>query len=432
MITRRTKMQLLVFVLITLLGVTYVGGKYARLDRLFYDSSYTVTGHFAEAGGIYAGAEVSWRGVTVGQVDELVATRDGVDVRMSIDNGHDRIPADTLAVVANRSALGEQFVDLQPRTADGPWLKDGSQIAVGDTRTPLATAKLLADVSRTVSSVPQDTLRTVVNELGIAFKDTGDDLGQIIDTSNAFINTANANFDMTTALIRDARIVLDGQLAKANAIRSFSRDLALFSGVLAGNDAQLRTLIERGGATATVLRQFLEQHGVEISSLLNNLVTVGRIVSYHLPSIETILVAYPYAVEGGYTVAFKGEGGHYVAAFGLVFTQNPSVCHKGYESADHRPPTDTGNRPMPMNVHCAEGLPKNARGAQWAPARRAPVGESAPIATYDQATGDLTWNDQQAAVGGAPDSAGYAPYVAPPATLGNDSWKWLYLQPLGR
>ena len=48
MITRRTKIQLLIFVLITLLGVSYVGARYARLDRLVVDDTYTVVAHFPD------------------------------------------------------------------------------------------------------------------------------------------------------------------------------------------------------------------------------------------------------------------------------------------------------------------------------------------------------------------------------------------------
>ena len=36
--------------------------------------------------------------------------------------------------------VGEQYVDLQPQTDDGPFLHDGSQIALQDTRTPLLVA----------------------------------------------------------------------------------------------------------------------------------------------------------------------------------------------------------------------------------------------------------------------------------------------------
>jgi len=151
MILRRTKIQLLVFALITLLGVSFVGAKYAQLDRLVRPTTYTVVAHFRDSGGMYAGGMVAYRGVRVGEVGRLVLTRDGVDAYLDIDKGwDDKIPADTLAVVDNRSAVGEQYVDLQPRSECGPYLRDGSQIAPADTRIPLPTQKLLGDLSTTV------------------------------------------------------------------------------------------------------------------------------------------------------------------------------------------------------------------------------------------------------------------------------------------
>jgi len=50
MILRRTKIQLLVFALITLLGVSFVGAKYAQLDRLVRPTTYTVVAHFRDSG----------------------------------------------------------------------------------------------------------------------------------------------------------------------------------------------------------------------------------------------------------------------------------------------------------------------------------------------------------------------------------------------
>jgi phospholipid/cholesterol/gamma-HCH transport system substrate-binding protein len=428
MITQRTKIQLVLFAFITLLGCAFVGARYAQLDRFFYDSDYDVTAHFAQSGGIYDGAEVSYRGVQVGEVTELKATRGGVDVVMSIESGHDDIPADTLAVVANRSALGEQFVDLQPRSDGKPYLREGGQVVEADTRTPIATATLLADVSRTVSDVDQEALGTVVSEMGLAFKDTGDELGTLIDTQDRFLQTATENFDVTTALIRDGRTVLDGQLASASSIRSFSRDLALFSSTVRGSDKDIRVLIERGAVTASVLKEFLHDHGVDLSELINNLVTTGEVVNRHLRGLETMLVAYPYVVQGGFTVTAKDPvTGLYDAHFGLVFTPNPSVCHNGYQSTDRRAPSDGSNRDMVMDAHCAEPPSQSdARGAQNAPRDRpAPSVDDAPVvATYDPATGKVTWTDEVPAAERRTD-------VAAPASLGQDTWKWLYLQPLG-
>ena len=215
MITRRTKVQLLVFVLITLVGCSFVGARYAKLDRLFYDSAYTVTAHFAASGGIFAGAEVTYRGVQIGKVDRLVLTEEGVDVELAIDNEHDAIPAATLAVVGNKSAVGEQYVELQPKSNDEPYLADGSEIAMADTRTPIQVEQLLSNLATTVGSVDRKALQTTVTELGSAFAGTGEELQQIIDTGNDFINAANDNFDTTTALIRDSNTVLTGQIARA-------------------------------------------------------------------------------------------------------------------------------------------------------------------------------------------------------------------------
>jgi len=426
MIGRRTKVQLAIFALLTMLGVTFVGARYAQLDRLVYDTSYTVVAHFHDSGGMYAGGLVSYRGVRVGQVHKLVLTHDGVDAYLDIDRGWDgRIPADTLAVVGNRSAVGEQYVDLQPRTGQGPYLHDGSQIAMADTRTPLPTQKLLADVSTTVESVNKKSLSTTVRELGTAFAGTGPDLQRIIDTGTAFIDEANRNFDVTTALIRNSNTVLHGQIASADAIRSFARDLKLFSGALVGHDRDLRRVIDNGSVTATQLRTFLDDNKVHLAGLLNNLVTTGDIVVQHLPGLRQVLVLYPYVVEGGFTVVSKSpETGLYDAHFGLVLTNDPPVCHNGYQGTDTRPPQDGSNRPMNVDAHCAEPASQSdARGTQHAPSNRPAATYRAPVAAYDPTTRHLTWGPQVPSRLSAPGSPA-------PTTLGEETWKWLFLQPL--
>jgi phospholipid/cholesterol/gamma-HCH transport system substrate-binding protein len=422
MITRRTRIQLLIFVVITLLGVSYVGARYAQLDRLVLDKSYTVVAHFPDSGGIFAGGEVTYRGVKVGRVSKLELTDAGVDVHLEVENSYDDIPTDSLAVVGNRSAVGEQYVELQPKVDTAPYLRNDSEIPNEDTRTPIPTQKLLADISNTVSSVDQDALATTVDEMGQAFAGTGEDLQRIIDTGDSFINEANDNFDVTTALIRDSNTVLHGQIDSTSAIKTFARELSLFSGSLAGSDKDLRAVIDNGSATANELRTFLEDNQVELGELINNLVTTGDVVVKHLDGVEQILVIYPYVVEGGFTVVAKSpDTGLYDAHFGLILTDH-TLCHHGYESTDTRPPQDGSNRPMNVNARCAEpAAQSNARGAQHAP--RTGAAYRAPVASYDPGTGKLTWGDKV-----DPDLA--AAGKAAPTTLGEDSWKWLFLQPL--
>jgi phospholipid/cholesterol/gamma-HCH transport system substrate-binding protein len=345
-------------------------------------------------------------------------------VLLDISNDYDRIPADALAVVGNRTAVGEQYVELQPQSDDGPYLGEGSEIAREDTSTPIPTQKLLADISDTTESVDKQALSTTVSELGQAFAGTGEDLQRIIDTGNSFLDEADRNFGVTTSLIRDSNTVLKGQVASESAIRTFARDLSLFSGTLAGSDADLRRVIDSGSATATQLRTFLEDNQVDLGQLINNAVTTGDVIVKHLPGIEQILVIYPWVVEGGFTVVAKSpDTGLYDAHFGLVLTDHP-VCHHGYESTDTRPPQDLADRPLNTKAGCREPIAQsNARGAQNldrpGPAYRAPV------ASYDPDTRRLHWGSR------------VDPQLAQPGTLapqafGKESWKWLFLQPLAR
>ncbi|WP_134766999.1 MlaD family protein [Nocardioides sp. 1609] len=428
MITRRTKAQLVVFVIITLVGVTYVGARYARLDKVVRDDAYAVTAHFSEAGGIFAGAEVTYRGVGVGTVDRLELTEEGVDVVLEIDDEHDDIPADAIALVGNRSAVGEQYVELQPKVdpADGvAVLEEGAEIANADTRTPIATETLLADLATTVGSVDRDALRTTVTELGDAFEDSGPDLQKIIDTGTSFIDAANENFDITTRLIEDSNTVLSTQVFSESSLRTFAKQLALFSGTLADADPDLRRVIDEGSFAANQLRGLIEDNRVELGDLLNNLVTTGNVVVQHLDGIEQVLVLYPYIVEGGVTVASKDPvTGLYDAHFGLVIT-DAVPCTAGYEGTDKRSPQDRFEDP-PMNedARCTEPASvTNARGAQNLPPRAATGYDAPTVASYDPETGAVTWTG---------DGAGPLPTtgsVAPPS-LGRESWKWLYLEPM--
>ncbi|CAM3336155.1 MlaD family protein [Nocardioides dubius] len=422
MITRRTRIQLTVFALITVLGVAFVGARYARLDRLFLDTSYTVVAHFPDSGGIFAGAGVTYRGTTIGRVGELKLTDEGVDVHLEIDNKWDEIPADTIAQVANRSAVGEQYVDLQPNVSDGPYLRDDSQIAEPNTRIPIPAAKLIADVATTAGSVDRDALRTVIEELGLAFDGTGEDLAQIIDTSNSFIETADANFDLTTSLIRDSNKVLGTQLDLAQSIKSFATNLDLFTTTLAGSDKDLRTVIDSGSEAANTLRRFIEENDIDLTSLLNNLRTTSEVVVKRLDGVEHLLAIYPYVVEAGMTVVSKDpETGLMDAHFGLILTPH-QLCHKGYEGTDQRNPANGEWRDLNTDARCTD---PNAtpRGAHAAP-NRAPASYRAPVvATLDD--DELVWAP---GVNGAKKAASTGSVST---SRGTATWEWLLLRSNG-
>jgi phospholipid/cholesterol/gamma-HCH transport system substrate-binding protein len=322
MLSRIARLQVLVFAVVSLLGVGYVGFRYVGIGQRLFGGEYVVHADFAVAGGIFPNAPVTYRGVPVGRVGSVALHGPGVRVDLVLHKDIS-VPVSLRAVVAQRSAVGEQYVDLRPDTDGGPYLRDGDVIAADRTGTPLAVETLLANLDALVRSVDIEDLTVLIDELGTAFATNGTALRQILDSSDALLQSALQNLPQTLTLIHDGRTVLETQAASADAIRRWAAGLAKLTDTLRGSDPDLRRLLVAGPPAATELIGLLRDLDPVVGTLLGNLITVNGIAARRLPGIEQILVEYPLVVAGGFTVA-PGDG---TAHFGLVVNvNNPPPC----------------------------------------------------------------------------------------------------------
>jgi phospholipid/cholesterol/gamma-HCH transport system substrate-binding protein len=410
MISRLTKIQLVIFAIVTVLGGAFVGGRYAQIDRLFVDRAFPVSAQFKDSGGIFAGAQVTYRGIPVGKVKSLQFKDSGVQVTLDIENSAPKIPSDVLAVVADKSAIGEQFVDLQPRSNHAPYLAKGSTIAQADTRIPIDTTTLLVDTNDLVKSVNTDSLRTVVNELGQAFEGTGQDLGTILDTSSEFIRAADDNIDVTRALINDSTSVLQTQIDKQGQLGTFSKNLALLSDSLVDADPDLRRLLDKGSVSARTLRQVVNENSQDLGNAVRDLVIANHPLSQNVLGLQAIFILYPYLLEGTFSVLQADDPGNpksnYSAAFGLALTPTPGTCtynQSGKEASGYYPRNSNeqsiSDREFHTDVDCKVKDNTIARQVSKSVLKRS----AASTTTSDGLNGT--------------------------APTGKDSWKWLLLGP---
>lgn len=376
MIRRTVKIQLVAFALISLLGIFYVGSNYVGFHFLSA-GPFQVKLYLPKTGGIFTNAEVTERGVTVGRVGALTVSHDAqqcgssghcVEVVLNIDHGK-KIPTDLHATVANLSAVGEQYVDLEPNTASPPYLTKGSVIPMSKTTIPLDDATLLVDLDNLVNSVDRQHLATVIDELGKGFTDVGPALQNLIDNGNALTQQAIANLPQQLQLIDDGRTVLDTQNQVAGELKAWAASLASFSDQLRVSDPAIRQVLDQGVGASHQLAGLLRDNQSVLPTLLGNLVTFNRIQAVRLPYVRATLELFPALAAAGYYVT-PGDG---TAHFGMV-NDNSSPCTTGYSSTKLRGNNDSGNTPSdwggPANLdaYChGAGITTDQRGSRNVP-----------------------------------------------------------------
>lgn len=414
MIRRVTKVQLALFAAITLVGVSILSASYVGLTERVLGFGPTVQAEFDQSGGIFVGSEVTYRGVPVGRVTALTLLPDGVRVSARLDRGT-RIPADTRVVVENRSAVGEQYLDFQPRRQGGRVLADGDVIGRADTAYPLRVDQLLLDVDHTVRSVDRDNLRTVVDELGTAFAGSGPDLGRLVDDGDLLTRSALDALPETVELLRNGRTVLDTQRDTSGQITTFARNLSRIATTLKTSDPDLRVVLDRGTVATAELDALIRDNRADLSTLAANLVTVGRVTTARVDGIDQLLITYPEVVAGGYTVV-PGDG---TAHFGVQLNTTPPPCTRGYGGTTRTDPNRTTGLP-PLNTTARCTLPRGSastvRGAQNAP-RPGSSGSSSRLLALGGSAVPFG-----ATVPGGASTAVAAPL---PPDDAPDSWSWI-------
>lgn len=439
MLTRFIKIQLAIFTVLSIVGVAAMVFGYIQLPTLLGLGRNEVTLKLPTSGGLYRFSNVTYRGVQVGKVTDLRITPTGAEATMSIATSP-KIPADLVAEVRSVSAIGEQYVDLRPRSDSGPYLQDGSVISGDDVSLPQPVGPVLDRVSKLVGTFPKDRLGALLDETYKGFNGAAFDFGSLLDSGATLSKDLNAAADQTRMLSDDARPLLEGQAGSADAIRTWARSLAGFTGQLAADDPKFRTILQTGPGFADETSALLNQIKPTLPVLLASLGTVSEILMTYNASLEQLLVLLPpyFAQQQAYSTGVDGTG----QARGdfAVTVSDPPPCTVGFlPPSQWRSPDDTSDIDTPDGIYCKlpQDSPIAVRGVRNDPCIRHP-GKRAPtvaicnsdqpyvpLAMRQHATGPAPFDPSLIAQGSPVDTAGnlladtlYAPVEGTPLPPG--------------
>jgi phospholipid/cholesterol/gamma-HCH transport system substrate-binding protein len=282
--------RLIALAAVVVLGFYYIGTDVLGLQ--VGDQPYVVTVMLPRAGGIYTEANVTYRGVPVGTVQNLDLSQSGVAVKLAIKRGV-RIPADVSAHVRELSALGEQYMDLVPHGPGGPWLRGGSVIPEGRASVPVAVGSALNDLGTLVSGINPGDVTTLEKVLYPGFTNAGPDLRSIVVNGQALANALLRAAPASVELINDGNTVLQAAQVTAGDFTRFNAALAQLTGAFAAADSNLRAVFVNGAAAAQQIDPLLERDSASIEGLVGNLASAGKVSLAYQPAMQALFSVLP-------------------------------------------------------------------------------------------------------------------------------------------
>jgi len=417
MLSRFVRIQLVIFTIASIVGVLVMVFAYMQVPTLLGIGKITVKLELPASGGLYRFANVTYRGVEVGKVTEMDVSRSEATATLRL-NTSPKIPADLSAEVRSVSAVGEQYVELLPRTESAPYLHDGSVIAMSDTKISQQVGPMLDRISTLINSIPKDKLTGLIDESFNAFNGSGYDLGSLIDSSSKISGDLNRVGDRSSALVEDTGPLLDSQAQTTDDLRLWARSLAGITGQVVTNDPQVRTLLQQGPDAANETSRLFDQIKPTLPILLANMTTFGQVAVTYRPSLEQVLVLLPPLV------AFIESSAPENNATGLplgdfrISIEDPPPCTVGFlPPSQWRSPADLDTVDTPGGLYCKlpQDSPIVVRGARnypcmGVPGKRAPTVQECysdkpyqPLAMRQHALGPRPFDPNLIAQGIPPD-----------------------------
>lgn len=320
--TRSILARLVALAIITLAGVYYIA--FDAVGIRLWDGPYPLHVVLPTAGGIYTDAYVTYRGVEVGKVSAIHLHPDDVVVDLAVSHGT-RIPAGSRASVRELTALGEQYLDLEPpagaHLTAGRYLRPGATIPEDRTTVPSSIGTLLDNLDSLVGSLNTQELDTLTSTLATGLQGTGAALHSIVVDAAALTGALQSAIPGTQQLIDSGGTVLSTFNRTGGDFQDLAANLDSLTSQVAASNSTLVSLLHSGSSGSRALSRFLEANAAPTVSLINELSGATGVAYAREPAIRALFEVLPLFSQN---VAMTVSGGQ--LHFQLDYNTADPVC----------------------------------------------------------------------------------------------------------
>ncbi|BEH74379.1 MlaD family protein [Mycobacterium pseudoshottsii] len=253
-------------------------------------SNYALTVELGQSGGLLPNQDVALHGVQIGKVESLEISRTGVTAILRINAGV-RIPVASTVRVSALSPAGEQYVDFNATSGEGPFLKNGDAISQDRTTTPVTPAELLQHADGVLAQIDPAKLAGIRRELNLS-KAAPEKLTAIVDGGVFLISTLDSVLPQTVSLLRNSRVVLSAAIDVNDGIDATARNVhQLLTGVSSMDDGYRRMVDQTPGVLEAADNLFSDNSDTMVQ-LLGNLTTVAKLSYLRVPALKALFPDY--------------------------------------------------------------------------------------------------------------------------------------------
>ncbi len=226
--------------------------------------NYEFTVPFDEATQLAQQSDVRISGVSVGKVTGIKLADDGLaDATIAIDPEYAPVPANTKAILRQKTLLGETYVELTPGNGAGPKLPEGATLP----RAQVANSVQLDEIFRTFNAKTRANFQVWMEQSALAFRNRGADFSAAIGELPPFLETTDRLLRvLDTQKLAVKQLVRNG----GEVFRALSERRGELSSLIRNSDRVFSTTAQRNedlANTFRILPTFLDESKTTLNRL---------------------------------------------------------------------------------------------------------------------------------------------------------------------
>ncbi|MTD57760.1 MCE family protein [Amycolatopsis pithecellobii] len=236
-------------------------------------------------------SDVKVRGLIVGSVKSIAATREGAELTLALDPASaTMIPSNVSARFLPKTLFGERYVSLEiPQQPAGTTLRSGDVIPEDRSQAAVQLSKALDDLMPVLQAVQPQKLSATLTAISTALQGRGDQLGQTLSELGTYLDGLNPHLPELQHNLQSLAKFSDNLNRSAPDLVQTLENFSTTSKTIVDQQQNLRRLYGDVTQTSQTVESFLRANASNLISLSDSARPTAELLAKYAPEYPCFL-----------------------------------------------------------------------------------------------------------------------------------------------